>query len=86
MEKPAPTKSSRDIASIAAEALEDDEEDAEAEGDFRSDFIRTRYAEERERFRGTPNDNQRVDEMAFQFIMKEFVLKRQELERILGEK
>jgi hypothetical protein len=66
--------------------LEDDKEDAEAEGDFRSDFIRTRYAEERERIRGTANDSQRADEMAFQFIMKEFVLKRQELERILGEK
>ena len=52
----------------------------------RNNLIRTRYAEERTRFRGTANDSKRSDELALQFIMKEFLLKRNELEAILANK
>src|SRR5581483_746439 len=78
----------RDLASIAAEALEGDDE-APLDGDEgfeRDEFIRLRYAEELKRFQGTANDTRRADEMAFQFIMREFSLKRKDLEAILAEK
>jgi hypothetical protein len=58
---------------------------AQSDVDPRIDFIRTRYAEERNRLRGTSNDPARSDEMAFQFVMREFSLSRQELKGILGE-
>ncbi len=86
--KPAPARN-RDLASIAAEALEEDEEDASMvgpDGYARDEFIRVRYAEELKRFQGTANDVRRADEMAFQFIMREFSLKRKDLEAILAEK
>jgi molecular chaperone DnaK len=84
---PAPKKtpSNTDLASLAAEVL-DAEDFEEIDADPRGDFIRTRYAEERTRFRGTSNDPKRSDEMAFQFILREFSLKRQELEGILAAK
>src|SRR5262249_9622657 len=86
--KPAPDRS-RDLASIAAEALDDYEEEASAVmpgGYARDEFIRVRYAEELKRFQGTANNARRADEMAFQFIMREFSLKRKDLEAILAEK
>jgi molecular chaperone DnaK len=58
---------------------------AQSNVDPRIDFIRTRYAEERQRFRGIANDPTRSDEMAFQFILREFSLSRLELKEILGE-
>jgi molecular chaperone DnaK len=79
----------RDLASIAAEALEDDDEEVTAvgsDGYAREEFIRVRYAEELKRFQGTANDARRADEMAFQFVMREFSLKRKDLETILSEK
>jgi len=80
--KPAADK---DMATLAAEVLDaDEEEDVIAfDADARGDFIRTRYAEERERLRGTANDPKRSDELAFQFILKEFSLRRPDLETIL---
>ena len=84
---PAPART-RDLASIAAEALEEEEEASVvgADGYARDEFIRVRYAEELKRFQGTANDTRRADEMAFQFIMREFLLKRKDLEAILAEK
>jgi hypothetical protein len=87
--KPAAPARGRDLASIAAEALEEDEEEASivgTDGYARNEFIRVRYAEELKRFQGTANDTRRADEMAFQFIMREFSLKRKDLEAILAEK
>jgi hypothetical protein len=80
-----PIAAAPDMASLAAEVLEADEEDGggQANADPRGDFIRTRYAEEKARLRGTSNDQNRSDELAFQFIMKEFSLRRQDLESIL---
>src|SRR5262249_30323842 len=80
-----PTAAAKDLASLAAEVLEaeDEDDDALSEIDPRGDFIRTRYAEEQARLRGTTNDPKRSDELAFQFIMKEFTLRRQDLETIL---
>jgi hypothetical protein len=73
------------MASLAAEVLEADEEDdgTPADADPRGDFIRTRYAEEQARLRSSSDDPKRSDELAFQFIMKEFCLRRQDLEAIL---
>jgi molecular chaperone DnaK len=80
-----PVAAAKDLATLAAEVLEaDDEDDAAQSGaDSRGDFIRTRYAEEQARLRGTSNDAQRSDELAFQFILKEFSLRRPDLELIL---
>src|SRR5262245_45496113 len=54
---------SQDLASIAAEALEDDYEDEASAvmpgGYARGEFIRVRYAEELKRFQGTANDARR---------------------------
>jgi molecular chaperone DnaK len=75
----------QDMASLAAEVL-DAEEVSQFDADPRGAFIRTRYAEEQNRFRGTANDPKRSDELAFQFILKEFSLRRQELESILAGK
>jgi molecular chaperone DnaK (HSP70) len=84
--KPAPSAKSRDLASIAAEALEDDEEVVTPDAYGREAFIRVRYAEELKRFQGTANDARRAEELALQFVMREFSLKRQEVETILAEK
>jgi molecular chaperone DnaK len=86
--KPSPPARNRDLASIAAEALEDEDEASVVgpDGYARDEFIRVRYAEELKRFQGTANDTRRADEMAFQFIMREFSLKRKDLEAILAEK
>jgi molecular chaperone DnaK len=80
--------SSADLAALAAEVLEEEEDVSELmpAGYSRNDFIRTRYAEELLRLRGTANDARRAEEMALQFVMREFALKRQDLEAILGEK
>jgi molecular chaperone DnaK len=81
--KPKPNNKSADLDAIAAAALDDDDEGAADDTDFRDDFIRTRYAEERLRFRGTTNDAQRAEELAKQFVMREFSLKKNELQAIL---
>src|SRR5262249_15682502 len=44
--KPKPNNKSADLDAIAAAALDDDDEGAADDTDFRDDFIRTRYAEE----------------------------------------
>jgi molecular chaperone DnaK len=83
-----PAAMAKDLAGLAAEVLDAEEVTnvAQSDPDGRSDYIRTRYAEEKARLRGKSNDPNRSDELAFQYILKEFSLRRQDLESILNRR